>query len=279
MKNKGTRWLSSFLIGVVAFTGVFAITTSVYTDPVRRSAVQTVPGPAPQPEQALANIDSPAPVYRHSVISGGVRKSSELKSALAHDRFASVHYADFDVANAYMVHVKAPRSVHVSYRIGDEIYWTKKKVQLSSGETLLTDGKSFVRARCGNRLADTAQPKVSEKEPPPEDLDTVIAPPRGALDGAGKTPNAVGRLMPPFNGFPDGTQNVSVPTEPPTSVVLPPPLPTVPTPPIIVVPVEPEVPPTDIPEPASLALAMLALISLVTIRQQRRKRSQPGAGR
>lgn len=205
--------------------------------------------------QVRANPDSLAPVYRHSVIPGGVRKSSHLASALAHDRFASVHYADFDVASAYIVHVKAPRAVHVSYRLGDEIFWTKKKVLLSSGETLLTDGKSFVRTRCGNRIADTPQPKVSDKEPPPEELDTLIEPPRAPLDRSGKTPNDVGWILPPFNGFPDGTENVGAPGEPPPSAVVPPPLPTVPAPPIIVVPEEP---PTDIPEPASFALVMLA---------------------
>ena len=238
MKNKGARWLSAFLISAFAFAGVFLIIASVYTDETRRRPGATVVGSVPRLEQALVlssaqastNSNSPAPVYRHSVIPGGVRQSSELTSVLMRDRFAKVHYANFVAANARIVHVKAPRLVHVSYRLGNEIYWTKKKVRLSSGETLLTDGKSFVRTRCGNRIADTPQPMVFDKEPAPEELDTVIATPGGALNRTGKTPNDLGQIVAPINGLPDRAEYFGVPPEAPILGVLPPPLPAFPTP-------------------------------------------------
>lgn len=121
-----------------------------------------------------AEAGLPKRVYGHSVIPGGVRGSSELTKVLERDAVVRAHYADFDTANAYVVHVKRARLVHVSYRMGDDIYWTKKTVRLVKGEALLTDGKSFVRARCGNRIADLPQLAVANNEPAPEELDTVI---------------------------------------------------------------------------------------------------------
>ena len=121
-------------------------------------------------------------VYRHSVIPGGVRGAAELASKLARDPVASVHYANFDVAKARLVHVEKPRSVHVSYRIGDNIYWTKHKVRLAAGEDLLTDGTQLVRTRCANRIADTPQGMVADNEPAPEMLDTLLVSAGGLLD-------------------------------------------------------------------------------------------------
>ena len=146
----------------------------------------------PLPQPALAVETAPAPVaadaeparlvYRHSVIPGGVRGAAELASKLARDPVASVHYANFDVAKAKIVHVEKPRSVHVSYRIGDNIYWTKHKVRLAVGEDLLTDGTQLVRTRCANRIADTPQGMVADNEPAPEMLDTLFVSARDPLD-------------------------------------------------------------------------------------------------
>ncbi len=142
---------------------------------------------------AQSRVDaSPAKrVYGHSVIPGGVRGSAELASVLERDAVVRAHYADFDSANARVVHVERARLVHVSYRMGDDIYWTKKTVRLVKGEALLTDGKSFVRARCGNRIADIAQLAVSRNEPAPEELDTVISPQTANNSLQGNSPVSV----------------------------------------------------------------------------------------
>ena len=146
----------------------------------------------PLPHLALAVETAPAPVaadaeparlvYRHSVIPGGVRGAAELASKLARDPVASVHYANFDVAKARLVHVEKARSVHVSYRIGDNIYWTKHKVRLAVGEDLLTDGTQLVRTRCANRIADTPQGMIADNEPAPEMLDTLFVSAGDPLD-------------------------------------------------------------------------------------------------
>jgi hypothetical protein len=126
--------------------------------------------PAPSAEQAL-----PAkPVYRNSVIPGGVHSAADLAAAIARDPVIRAHYANFNVATTRVVRLEQARMVHVSYRIGDTIYWTKKKVQLAQGELLLSDGTHLARTRCGNRIADEPQGPVLDNEPAPEELDALV---------------------------------------------------------------------------------------------------------
>jgi hypothetical protein len=127
---------------------------------------------APARARIAAAAVSPAKlVYRNSVLPGGVGSAAELRSALAHDPVAAAHYAGFNVAAARKVQVERARLVHVSYRIGDRIYWTKKPVRLALGETLLSDGEHLARGRCGNRISDGAQAPVLANEPAAEVLE------------------------------------------------------------------------------------------------------------
>lgn len=139
-----------------------------------------LPATAPQAQSVAANGAASAagpsrPVYRYSVIPGGVRSAAELALAVQRDPVVSAHYADFDAASARLVRVDKPRYVHVSYRIGDTVYWTRKTVRLAAGEFLLSDGKHLARTRCGNRIADEVQGPVLDAEPASEVLDLVLA--------------------------------------------------------------------------------------------------------
>ena len=95
------------------------------------------------------------PVYAYSVIPGGVASAKELQTALHQDPVVAKHYSDFQTKSAHIVRLARTRHVYVSYRLGDRIYWTRKKVTLHAGETLFTDGKHLARARCGNRISET----------------------------------------------------------------------------------------------------------------------------
>lgn len=135
------------------------------------------------PGAALSRQARPAKmVYRNSVLPGGVGSAAELTSALAHDPVAAAHYAGFQVAAARAVRVERPTMAHVSYRIGDKIYWTRKPVRLALGETLLSDGEHLVRARCGNRISEQAQAPVLVNEPAPEVLEMAFISAESLID-------------------------------------------------------------------------------------------------
>lgn len=137
---------------------------------------------APLPELEMpAPLASPVPlaeaapavrrIYRYSVFPGGAANQAELARIIRSDKVVAAHYAGFDVDKARAVTVTAPRAVYVSYRKGDQVYWTAKKVMLEAGETLLTDGRNEMRARCANRISESPRFPVEAHGPHLEALD------------------------------------------------------------------------------------------------------------
>src|SRR5262249_36389444 len=111
------------------------------------------------------------PVYRHSIIPGGAYSSGDVAAAMRQDEVVAAHYEHVDVDKVHPKTVSAARAVYVSYRVGDQVFWTKNRVRLSPAETLLTDGETEIRARCGNLVSDHAQQPVAAEEPPVAALD------------------------------------------------------------------------------------------------------------
>lgn len=93
------------------------------------------------------------PVYRYSLVPGGVESLEELQKAMQRDPVVAEHFQGFDFQHAHLARVSETQSMHVAYRLGDKVYWTRKKVSLHPGETLISDGKITARTRCGNRVA------------------------------------------------------------------------------------------------------------------------------
>src|SRR5579863_8422642 len=122
---------------------------------------------APNPE--LEKTDRV--LYPYSVIPGGVRNSAELRNAVARDDTVAQHYADFNLGNARVMQLREARAVFVSYRIGSRIFWTKNRLNLPAGETVVTDGEHMARTRCGNRLSDVPIGPVLKNEPLPEAME------------------------------------------------------------------------------------------------------------
>ena len=104
-------------------------------------------------------------LFPYSVIPGGVQNAQELRNALEHDPIAAAHYAGFDVSQTHVVRLASDQRMYVSYRLNNQIYWTRKTLKLLKGETVITDGKNVARTRCGNRLSATAQSPVAAKQP------------------------------------------------------------------------------------------------------------------
>jgi hypothetical protein len=93
------------------------------------------------------------PAYAYSVIPGGIESAEELRQISDHDPVVAQEFQGFDYQNARLVTVSEEQLMYVAYRKGDKVYWTRKKVPLHPGETLITDGKIVARTRCGNRVA------------------------------------------------------------------------------------------------------------------------------
>ena len=122
-------------------------------------------------------------VYPYSLIPGGIHSVEELKNAIANDAVVSAEYASFRVAHARIIRLDRERTMHVSYRLGDRVYWTKRELKLAKGETLITDGDLTARTKCGNMIAETlmALSQVSANEPTAQALDTPVADPSVAV--------------------------------------------------------------------------------------------------
>jgi len=123
-----------------------------------------------------ARDESARTVYPFSVIPGGVRSAEEFAEAVATDPAVGAHYGDVIPASMHVETVDAPRAAYMSYRIGDQIYWTKRKLALHEGEQVLSDGSVTIRGRCGNRLADEPMQPTSEAEPPVEAFEGPVPP-------------------------------------------------------------------------------------------------------
>ena len=116
------------------------------------------------------------PIYPYSVIRGGAYNAGELVRALDVDPVAARHYSVFRRSLVRTVGADFSAPVFVSYRVGAAIYWTSRPIRLPRGETLLTDGTNYARARCGNRISQSPQTPVNETEPATSAMDEAKPP-------------------------------------------------------------------------------------------------------
>lgn len=133
----------------------------------------TEPAPKAKRKQAFFELTSATketnrPVYPFSVVPGGIYDRTEAVQAIKLDRVVAKHYAEQGVnVNALRpVNNTKSKQGYVSYRVGDRIYWTKKKVDIEPGEVVLTDGVHKIRGRCGNMISDKPRSPVLNVEPP-----------------------------------------------------------------------------------------------------------------
>ena len=129
-------------------------------------------------QESLRQIEN-RPVYSYSVVPGGVRDARELKWVVQHDPVVASHYAGFDYDHAQSVRLMLARTAYISYRIGNKVYWTRHKVTLKKGETVITDGKMTARSRCANRVEEVPQEATSSSEPPAATFDSPALPATG----------------------------------------------------------------------------------------------------
>jgi len=212
------------------------------------------------------------PVFPYSVVPGGVRDAHELQKAAAADPLVAKHYSDFRIAKARTVSLDHSVAMYVSYRRNNQVFWTKNKMVIPAGESLLSDGENLARVRCANRLSAVAALPVAVSEPTKEELSTPQFDPLEAQflpDGQ-------------FGLFPQDSSSVLVlPLLPPGSRTnsnsSPPPF----TPPLLPpgstpnTPHNPEPPPVSTPESSSFVLlfAGTVLVTLLAAFSMRRNGS------
>lgn len=184
LARRASARLKKRLIGAAFFAAaVGVIVLGLLVEPEKAIAGRSEwVGPASQahaaPRAPAAVAAPPAAtrrVYPYSIIPGGVADREELARVIKTDTVVAEHYASFGVDRAFKLTVAKPRAVYVSYRKGDKVYWTSKKLMLAKGELLLSDGQNEMRARCANRISDTPQLPVEMNEPSAEELDSVMA--------------------------------------------------------------------------------------------------------
>jgi hypothetical protein len=139
------------------------------------------------------------PVFPYSVIPGGAHSSRELLDAVRREPVVAEHYAGFATSNARVIRLARDRLAYVSYRLGNHIYWTRKKVTLLSGETLLSDGEHLARTRCGNRVSNTPENPISPEEPAEKIMSTPLSPKRIDIATA---PSPAAPLWPEYPAVP-----------------------------------------------------------------------------
>lgn len=180
----------------LAWAAILGTVCLLYWVLISKGLTRGVPDPGTAPAAARGDPEPVRPasiltprraIYPYSVIRGGAYSVAELDAALLTDPVAAAHYAVFDRARLGIT--RAPASaVYVSYRQGDRVYWTRRKVRLAPQEPLLTDGVHAARARCGNRISLTPQDPVQAVEPSAIYLDWAEPPPTANLDASPVAP-------------------------------------------------------------------------------------------
>lgn len=106
------------------------------------------------------------PNYPYSVVPGGVYSTDELRAAIQKDSLVHEHYSDFNLHSARLVKLTEDQYEYASFRLGNRILWTRNKLRIPKGEVLLSDGNTYARTRCGNRLSDVPNSNTTSLQPP-----------------------------------------------------------------------------------------------------------------
>ena len=201
-------------------------------------------------------------IYPYSIVPGGVQNRADLLQEVALDPVVAAHFSDFNASGARMVELQEAQLVHLSYRRDDKVFWTRNRVRLTPGERLITDGRMFARARCGNRISLAPQEPVAAEEPlvavfdepiePEEELAPVetIPEPDLELEFAPDPDRPLAILIKPpeIVSYRDWSKPHLTPTLPPVNPVSP----------------GPDIP--GIPEPNTLLLVISGLAALIVIK-------------
>lgn len=174
---RGKKWLA--LLSVIALAGM----ATRFGEPGSEEGrpVAPVPEGFGQSISLARHFEQHAPilrrlVYPYSVVPGGVATAEDVQRAARADTLTGTHYSPLKLDRLRAEPQHNDLFVHVSYRKEGGIYWTRRKVRIPAGETILTDGAESVRARCGNRISQTPMQPTRADEPSEEVMDRPFLP-------------------------------------------------------------------------------------------------------
>jgi hypothetical protein len=259
-----------FARAALLFVPAVLLVTFLTVKVLRHSAAEQARMPAysqdantPESLDLSAAAQPQRPIFPYSIVPGGVRDARELQSVASHDPVVAQHYSDFRIAAAHTVRLEKPLEMYVSYRRNNNVYWTRNRMVIPAGETLISDGENLARVRCGNRLSAIAAKPVSVSEPTKEEL---------------STPNFVPPLMAEFlpgdgDGFFPGAPASALPVLPPGSTTTPGanPPPQAVFPPLLPPGVHPNspntpvVPPVSTPEPGTFTFLFAGMVMIAAL--------------
>jgi len=190
---------------VVAAAGLLAVGSIIVLRPTPVTpASQETLGPraseVPVNTTEITRVVLPSrPNYNYSVIPGGARDAQELAHAIATDSVVADHYRDVDPSTMRPERVAADRMAYVSYRKNDRVFWTKRKVRIYEGETILTNGETEIRGRCGNGISMAPLLPTSDEEPVETQFDALTEA-KPLLVSFNLTPTGLPMVMKPASG-------------------------------------------------------------------------------
>jgi|ERR1700722_11354917 hypothetical protein len=198
-RNRQVRRFVSVL-GITLFVVGVSALALMYLSPSLFHAQQSAPPSFQQTELSRNRLlslnrelsqaapSAARPVYPYSVVPGGVEDAKELKWVAEHDPIVAAHYAGFDYDHARVVRLTLNRTAYVSYRIGNHVYWTRRRLTLHKGEKVITDGRITARGRCANRVEELPQQAAAPVEPPAVKFDEPMMPAIGTATQAPPVP-------------------------------------------------------------------------------------------
>jgi hypothetical protein len=182
-RKRRPRSRASLFAGATVLAAIAALAWAL--SQTRQSVITQFPTGPHFTERSLpvrpASLRQGRPSYTYSVIRGGAYSIPELDAVLRDDPVVAGHYAVFERAKLTMSSAPAAKLAYVSYRMGDQLYWTRRPVRIARDEILISDGTHFARARCGNRISDTPQAPTAVDDAALERLDTIEASSPGSL--------------------------------------------------------------------------------------------------